>query len=966
MITQTTHSFLRVFLVDDQSLTQWLLERMFEDQDDLRLEYCDNPADALTRIIKTKPDVILLDMVMPTISGMDILKQIRREPSTQEIPVILLSSADKAEIKAEAFQNGANDYVVKLPEKIEMLARIRYHAQAYRHLLAGQRNEALERINFTLEQKQQQLDKYAAIVSTSNDLMSLIDRNYTYQAVNRALLRAVNKKQQDMIGNTVSDVWGDKAFAIIQPSLDRCFQGEQVNIQAWAEFENLGKRWIDVSYHPYHQQGFKEIQGAVVITRDATDRKQAEIELDQSQKSLERTEKIASLGSWSWQEENDTLTWSQEMYRIFGIQDETFTPQYSRFRKAIHPEDAKRIFKALDHAKKQEIPYTVEYRIRCNRGDEKTIRETGEFSYDKQSTSYTLHGTIQDISQLSLVEEQLSITDQVFEHIDEGVLIMDDHGIIHNANPALTNITGFKADELIGKRFQECRSDNKDPAFYQVIWEQARRSGYWRGEVWNRRRNGEAYPELLTVIGIPDRWKKISTFIAVSHDLTSIKCSQEALNYQTSHDALTGLPNRELFRDRLQQAVSIATRTESRFAVVMLDLDRFKQVNHSLGHSSGDLILQEVARRIAQCIREGDTVSRTSGDEFYLIFRDVVNVQNIIQVVDRLMTSISEPFILKEQTIHLTTSLGLTLFPSDGKDADTLIRNANLAMSRAKEAGKDTYRFYTTLMGEKASQQLTLTTALREAVEREEFELHYQPKVSVSDDKIVGMEALVRWRKEDGTLISPAQFIPIAEETGLIIPLGEIILRKACQQTKQWIDQGYGPLRVAVNLCALQFQRPGLETSVAKILEETGLDAAHLEMEITESMMLEDAGQGVSAMIALSALGIQFSLDDFGTGYSSLSYLKRLPIHSIKIDRSFICDITIDSSDAAIVTAILSMAKSLDLKVIAEGVEYRDQLECLNKNGCDQIQGFFYSRPLAVDDFKDLLDNPKKLWNINV
>ena len=431
--------------------------------------------------------------------------------------------------------------------------------------------------------------------------------------------------------------------------------------------------------------------------------------------------------------------------------------------------------------------------------------------------------------------------------------------------------------------------------------------------------------------------------------------AEERVHHLAHYDELTGLPNRNMFNQRLSHALIQARRHDKPLAILFIDLDRFKNINDTLGHGAGDRVLKEIAQRLRGCLREADTVSRLGGDEFVVLIEGASRPADVAEVAQKILAAVARPLLLESQEFHLTASIGISACPGDSDDEQSLMKNADIAMYRAKEQGKNQFQFYSAQINVHTLERVALESDLRHALERKEFVLHYQPKVDIAGNRIVGMEALVRWRQPGKQLIAPAQFIPLAEETGLIVPIGEWVLRTACLQNKAWQDQGLPRLRVAVNLSPRQFAHDSLLQDVARVLNETGLDPAWLELEITESMVIRDPEHAVTLLRGLKAMGIHLSIDDFGTGYSSLSYLKRFPLDSVKIDRSFIRDIPGDGDDAAITQAIIAMAHSLRLGVIAEGVETGEQLDFLRANGCDEMQGYLFSRPLPEDQFLVLL-----------
>ncbi|TAN81648.1 MAG: EAL domain-containing protein, partial [Gallionella sp.] len=475
-------------------------------------------------------------------------------------------------------------------------------------------------------------------------------------------------------------------------------------------------------------------------------------------------------------------------------------------------------------------------------------------------------------------EEDLRLAATVFENSTEGILITDTQSRILRVNRAFTEITGYSEEEAIGQTPQMLRSDRHDATFYQGMWFSMIEYGYWQGEVWNRRKNGEAFPEWLTLIAIRDEARKVLYYLGVFADLTEKKMSEARAHHLSNYDALTELPNRHLLEDRLKQALTEAHHHGWLVAVQHLNLDRFKTIVDTLGHAFGDKLLRAVAERLAGHIRDSDTLARFGGDEFAVVLSDVGSQQNAAMVARKILGALAEPFILEGQEIYITASIGIALYPLDAGDKDDLIRNANVAARYTKEEGGNGYRFYDAEMNATASQRLTLETSLRRALERDEFVLHYQPQVDLRTGRIAGMEALLRWQHPVRGLLAPNEFIPLLEETGLIVPVGEWVLREACAQNSAWQADGLPPLRVSVNLSARQFRQNDLVAAAHLALQDAGLAPEQLELEITESVLLQDIHATITVLNQLHALGIEISIDDFGTGYSSLTYLKRLPI----------------------------------------------------------------------------------------
>ncbi|CAN2041074.1 diguanylate cyclase [Candidatus Magnetomoraceae bacterium gMMP-15] len=566
----------------------------------------------------------------------------------------------------------------------------------------------------------------------------------------------------------------------------------------------------------------------------------------------------------------------------------------------------------------------------------------------------------EDTKNKKLYEEQLRLMASVFNNTHEGIIITNSDCIIQKVNPAFTEISGYSAEEVIGKKPNILKSNRTESDFYKEMWDTILKTGYWSGEIWNRKKDGEAYPEWLSITDIKNFNGKTKYYIALFHDITDLKHCEKDLKHQAYHDALTNLPNRQLFNDRLEKALAHAKRHKQSLAVIFLDLDKFKNINDTLGHNIGDILLQETAKRLKNCCRSEDTVARLGGDEFTFILEELKNGANdAVEIAQRIVTSFSEPFNIKEHEIICSTSIGVTVYPDDGEDAETLIKNADMAMYKAKDQGRNKYEIYTKSMKKAVLRQAVLENSLWRALKNKEFRIYYQPKVNIKTGLMTGMEALVRWQRDD-YLLSPDKFIAFAENTGVIIPLGEWVLKTACQQAKTWHDTGYS-LSVAVNLSVKQFQDQNLVSQIKNILKKTSLAPEYLNLEITENIFMQNKDRAIKIITELSEIGLRISIDDFGTGFSSLNCLKRFPLNELKIDRSFVKNIPNNSEDMAIAEAILSLAHSLNLKVVAEGVEKNEQLEFMNLHGCDEIQGYLFSKPLQAEEFTELLREGRKL-----
>ncbi|GAB3183074.1 bifunctional diguanylate cyclase/phosphodiesterase [Hydrogenophaga aquatica] len=556
-----------------------------------------------------------------------------------------------------------------------------------------------------------------------------------------------------------------------------------------------------------------------------------------------------------------------------------------------------------------------------------------------------------DITERKRTEADLILAAKVFQQSSEAFLITDAQKRIIKVNPAFTEITGYTPQDVIGKTPRVLASGRHGPGFYQRMWRELQRHGEWQGEVWNRRRNGEVFPEWLSITRVQDDDGQTTHYIAIFTDTTLRKAQEAKIRNLAFYDSLTGLANRTLLKDRVQHDLSQAKRHQSPLSLLFIDLDHFKNINDSLGHQIGDGVLIEVARRIQSLVREQDTVARLGGDEFVALLPDTA-AEGAAHMARKLLELVARPYQVDQQELTVTPSIGIALFPDDGADFETLYRCADTAMYRAKQEGRNGYSFFTHEMQAHSIRRLQLENALRRALERQQLSLHYQPQVNVSTGEFVGIEALLRWNHPEWGPVSPAEFIPVAESSGQILAIGEWVLRTAAAQVRRWMDEGLPPMVLAVNLSAVQFRQPQLPAVIVQILQDTGLPPGNLELELTESAAMHDPEGAIETMNALHGQGILMSVDDFGTGYSSLNYLKRFQVYKLKIDQSFVQDVTNDPEDASIVAAIVRMAHSLGLKVIAEGVETQAQLDFLRDQGCDEMQGYYLARPLPPNDFE--------------
>ncbi len=806
--------------------------------------------------------------------------------------------------------------------------------------------------------------RFRALVESSSDWVWEVDAQaaYTY----------VSPKVHELLGYTPEEVIGKTPFDLMPPD-----EAERVRA-LFNGFAAAGRPAYGIENTNCHKDGrlvvletsavpIFDTAGALTgyrgMDRDITERKRIEVALCQSQESLAESQRIARLGSWDWDIVQGELRWSDELYRIFGLPPEGFGATYAAFLQVVHPDDRARVEQAVDAALTGEEPYDIEHRIVRPDGSERVLRERGEVRLDTGGRPVRMLGTAQDVTEQKLAELQLRQAAKVFENTSEGVIITGpDHRIVA-VNRAFTRITGYREEEVTGRKPDILRSGRHDAAYYRQIASAIRASGHWQGEIWNRRKDGADFPGWLSVSAVRDEAGAITNYIGVFSDITLIKAAQDELEYAVHHDVLTRLPNPLLFRDRLEQALAMARRTGTGVALFSVDLDRFKLINDTLGREAGDLLLQAVAQRLVGCVREEDTVARLGGDEFVVMVDDLSTDPEAAAYKSRalgekVLNMLREPFQIAGHQHFATPSIGVTAFNGDQSDVSELLKQADLAMYQAKGLGRNTLCYFDPDMQATVSANAAVGAALRVGLREKQFVVHYQPQVD-RQGVITGVEALVRWQHPEKGLVKPADFIPVAEDTGLILPLGMWVLETACEQLAAWADWPQtASLSIAVNVSVYQFRHPNFVDMVMASIARTGIRPHKLKLELTESLLADRMEITIQKMGMLKDLGVTLSLDDFGVGYSSLSCLKRLPLDQLKIDKGFVADVLTDPNDAAISRAIIALAQSLSLQVVAEGVETHEQRDFLAYQGCDQFQGHLFAPALPIETLDAFLRNP--------
>jgi diguanylate cyclase (GGDEF)-like protein/PAS domain S-box-containing protein len=728
--------------------------------------------------------------------------------------------------------------------------------------------------------------------------------------------------------------------------------------EEWLTFADDGHRVLVETTKTPVRSANGELIGVLGIARDVSGRKQTEHALQESENLLHTI--LDSVEAYIYIKDNNYRYQyaNRSVRELFGKpMDEIIGREDAAFFDAKTAENLRnndrRVIENGERVAQEEVNTNTKDQITSAYLSVKLPLR------DKDGKIYGLCGISTDITDRKLAEASLRVAAAAFES-QEGMVITDANKVILRVNQSFSEMSGYSAEELVGKTPHMLASDQHDAEFYSAMWSSVNATGTWQGEIWDRRKNGQIFPTWLTITAVKGSDGTVTNYVGTHADITERKAAEAQIRNLAFFDPLTNLPNRRLLADRLQHALASSARSGREGALLFIDLDNFKTLNDTLGHDQGDLLLQEVARRLSGCIREGDTVARLGGDEFVVMLEDLsANSSEAASQTEgvgkKILATICQPYDLHGYEHRSSCSIGMTLFVAQQNSTEDLMKRADLAMYQAKAAGRNTLRFFDPRMQAEVSARAALEADLREGLKKSQLLLYFQPQVD-DTGRITGAEALVRWQHPKRGLVSPAAFIPLAEETGLILPLGNWVLENACRQLVDWATTPAGAaLSIAVNVSAGELHQEDFVEQVLSVLERTGADPKKLKLELTESLLLDDVEDTIAKMTRLKAAGVSFSLDDFGTGYSSLAYLKRLPLDQLKIDQSFVRDILTDPNDAAIARTVVALAQSLGLSVIAEGVETQAQLELLASQGCHAYQGYLFSRPLPIAAFNELL-----------
>ncbi len=798
--------------------------------------------------------------------------------------------------------------------------------------------------------------RYRTLIQNAADAVFVFDMNARFVEINQRACDNLGYTQAELLRMGIGDV---------TPGFDLTSRRA-----AWEHLE-VGRPYGMISIHKRKDGSTFPVELRIVmievggervmmtLVQDISERVKAEVALRESAQSLRESQIIAGIGSYVLDIRSGMWTSSEVLDHLFGI-DAEYVRSVDGWETLIHPDDRQMMAEYFrNEVVGQRKTFDKEYR--CVRNNDKAVRWVhglGKLESDTQGNLVKMHGIVQDITERRKAEDELRIAAVAFSS-QSGMIITDAEGCIVRANPAFTRLTGYTAEEAVGRTPALLSSGRQDRLFYQRMWDALKVKGFWQGEVWNKRKNGQIYAEMLTITAIVSDTGQTTHYVGSFTDITENKLAEAEIHRLAYYDALTRLPNRRLLQDRLGQALVATTRNGMYGAIFFIDLDNFKGLNDTRGHDVGDLLLLEVAQRLRAVVREGDTVARQGGDEFVVLLEGMgTNPAEAAamakQLGDKLREEIDRPFNLNDYEYHCKLSIGVSLF--HGQDTvEDLLKHADLALYQAKNSGRNTLRFFDPAMQEALDLRSELEGELRQALKLGQLELHYQPQVDASR-RVVSVEALLRWQHPRRGLVSPDEFISVAEDTGLILPIGLWVLETACGQLGEWGKRdATRSLKIAVNVSARQFRQADFVSQIQCVLERSAVDPALLKLELTESLVLADVDDAIEKMHAVKKLGVNFSMDDFGTGYSSLSYLAQLPIDQLKIDRSFVCNLPGRSNDELIARTIISMGKGLAMHVIAEGVETEAQRDFLARHGCHAYQGYLFSKALPIAELEAFL-----------
>jgi diguanylate cyclase (GGDEF)-like protein/PAS domain S-box-containing protein len=807
------------------------------------------------------------------------------------------------------------------------------------------------------ERKQSEtvLKKHKQVIELSNDGFWIVDTTTgNITETNEAYARISGYTVDELVGMQVSQLeareQADETHAHIEKIVTRGYDNFETR------HRHRDGHVIDIDVSTVY---IRETRQIAAFFRDITERKRVQRELQHNQDMLNAAQRLGQLGSWERNLVNGELRWSDEVYRILELDPNLFTPSHENFLSVVHPEDRDLVMSAYTRSLEDRQGYEIEHRLRMADGRIKWVNEYCISEFDASGKPLRSVGAVQDITRQKLLQERLREAAVAFE-THEAIMITDANANIVRVNRAFSELTGYSAEEVLGKNPRILSSGRQNRTFYAAMWGELLEEGTWSGELWDRSKDGREYPKWLTITAVENELGETTGYVGIFADISARKKAEEEIRNLAFYDSLTSLPNRRLLLDRLHLATSVSARSNQYGAVLFLDLDRFKTINDTIGHDHGDLLLVEAAQRIRQCVRDMDTVARLGGDEFVMLVEEIgveaqETSQKVALVAEKIRAALTVPYQILGNEYHSSASIGVCLYRGAEEPVEALLKHADLAMYQAKDAGRNTVRFFDPLMQQLVENHAALEADLRSAVSNRQLLLHYQIQVD-NEHRPLGAEVLVRWIHPSRGMVMPGQFISIAEESSLILQIGDWVLDAACGQLAEWSkNEPMRDLQLAVNVSGQQFRMHDFVDRVEAVVHAHRIDPSRLKLELTESVVLGDIADVVKKMHALKAIGVKLAMDDFGTGYSSLSNLKQLPLDQLKIDQSFVRDIAIDPNDAVMVETIIDMARNFRLNVIAEGVENEAQLKFLKEHGCMAYQGYLFGKPVPLAEFEALL-----------
>jgi diguanylate cyclase (GGDEF)-like protein/PAS domain S-box-containing protein len=954
----------RVLYLEDNPVDADLVRRALATQaPQITLDIVPTLAEAIQRMASAAPDyeLILSDLRLPDGNGMDLLAHVRERRLPVAV-VILTGAGDQASAIA-ALKAGADDYVAKradyhnclIPTLAAALARFRSEFSSKTRLL---RVLYAEHNAFDIDLARRHFVRYAPqirlhIVNSGINVLEALPQS------------AVVSPPYDVVLLDYQ-LGGINALEIVKILRDeRGFDLPVVLVSGQGSEDIVAEALrLGVADYLVKHAGYLIELPAILEHAD----RQAQLLREQTRlrTTADRLSQLLAANPtilYSLRLDGTRMTpqWiSENITRVYGYSvDECLQPDW--WSAGLHADDREQV-----QAERQRLfaehRLTHEYRFHDRAGSIRWVRDDMRLLFDAAGKPSEVAGSWSDITTSHQANERQQLHAAALNSTRDAVMITDLDSRILYVNPAFTEITGYTETEIAGRNPNLLQSGRHDAAFYQAMWAKLRNHGHWQGELWNRRKNADVYPQWLTISAVRDARGQPTHYVAVMTDLTVVKRSEEQLEHLAHYDSLTGLPNRVLLRSLLQHALEKAQRLGHQVSLLFLNLDKFKTINDSLGHTAGDQLLLGVTDRLNRHLGGQHLLGRISADEFVIVLESLYDPDDAEAIAFDLRIALDMPFILDGgHEVYARASIGISVFPQDGTTAHELLHHADTAVHRAKERGGNQIAFYTTELSARALAQLQMEAGLRRALKLRKFVLHFQPKVDIASGRITGAEALLRWQRPTQGMVYPSEFIPFAEKNGQIVAIGAWIIDEACRQIRAWNDAGLGDINVAVNVSARQFRSEELEKVVADALERHAVKAHQLTLELTESMLMDSPEQTIERLRRMKGNGLQLALDDFGTGYSSLAYLSRLPMDQLKIDRSFVVDIVTDRNAANIASSIIDLAHRMQLKVVAEGVENKAQLTYLGSNHCDEIQGYYFSKPVPPDEFARQLREGKSL-----